>query len=80
MYIFFWIWQGGVRWARHCFGWRKSSDLVAIYYYLDEEFIRGDNVDSNSPSYYDNIVLNLIGNGDLNITLPNLHTWDDIVK
>ena len=49
-------------------------------YYLSEELVKGDRLGINSTLRYDNVVLNLIVNGDFNPTLPNMYKWDDIAK
>ena len=59
-------------------GLRPSTFWSARFYYLAEEFIRGNESDSDNPLYWDSLRLNLIGNKDFDPRLPNVFKWDSI--
>ena len=54
--------------------------MAATYYYLVEEFIRGNPVDPSNPLRWDEVKLNLIGNKDYNPTFPTVFKWGRITK
>ena len=60
------------RWTRLCFGWNQSPELSTAYYYWAEEFIRSNHLDKQNPLRWDKVVLNLIGNENVNPSLPNV--------
>ena len=68
------------RWTRLCFGWRQSPELSETYYYLAEEFIRGERMALDNPLRWDEIKLNLIGTADFDPSLPNVYKWDNVSK
>jgi len=68
------------QWKRDWMGFKPSPEWACRYYYLAEEFVRGNERDSKNPLYWTNIVLNLIGNENFNPGLPNVFKWDDLVK
>ena len=59
-------------WTRLCFGWRQSPELSENYYYLAEEFVRGDRLAIDNPLRWDEVILNLVGNSDFDPSLPNV--------
>ena len=67
-------------WTRLWFGGNESPELATTFYYLAEEFIRGNHTDLNNPLRWDDIILNLIGNPDFDPTLPNVFKWDSIAS
>ena len=67
-------------WTRLCFRWNQSLELVTTFYYLTEEFIRGDHRNVNNPLRWDNIVLNLIGNPYFDPTISNVFKWYSITS
>ena len=67
-------------WTRVWFGSRQSPEVACTFYYLAEEFIRGNQQESGNPLRWDEIVLNLIGSKDYNPTYPNVYKWDSRMK
>lgn len=63
-------------WTRCWMGFRPSPEWAARYYYLAEEFIRGDEAALDNPLRWDSIELNLLGCDDFNPALPFLFKWD----
>ena len=61
-------------------GFRPSPELACRFYYLAEEFVRGDRKCQNNPLRWDKIVLNLMGNENFNPALPNVFKWNEHVK
>ena len=47
-------------------------------YYFAEEFIRGNHLDPTNHLRWDKFVLNLLGNEDYNLALPNVYKWDSL--
>ena len=67
-------------WTRLWFGMKNSPELSVTYYYLAEEFIRGNHQDLTNPLRWDEIRLNLIGNKDYNPTFPKVYKWDKYAR
>ena len=61
-------------------GFRPSPELACRFYYLAEEFVRGNRLEKTNPLRWDSIVLNLMGNSNFNPALPNVFKWNDHVK
>ena len=59
-------------WTRDWMGFKSSPYWAAKFYYLAEEFFRGDESDSNNPLFWNNVKLNLLGNPDYNPAYPNV--------
>ena len=59
-------------------GFRPSPEWSCRFYYLAEEFIRGNEADPNNPLHWSEIKLNLIGNKDYNPSLPNVMKWNGV--
>ena len=53
-------------------GFNSSPYWAARFYYLAEEFIRGDEKDPNNPLFWDSVSLNLLGNPGHNAAYPNV--------
>ena len=53
-------------------GFKPSPEWACRFYYLAEEFIRGNELDENNPFYWDKIVLNVLGHPKFNPSLPNV--------
>ena len=66
--------------TRNWMGFRPSPEWSCRFYYLGEEFIRGDETSLNNPLRWDRIILNLPGNEDFNPSLPFVMKWNDVVK
>ena len=59
-------------WTRDWMGFKSSPYWAAKYYYLAEEFVRGDDQDLENPLFWDKVSLNLLGNPDYNPAYPNV--------
>ena len=66
--------------TRNWMGFRPSPEWSCRFYYLGEEFVRGDETSLSNPLRWDRIILNLPGNDDFNPSLPFVMKWNDIVK
>jgi len=62
---------------RNWMGLRPSPEWSCRFYYLAEEFIRGNEKEIENPLRWDKVILNLIGNSDFNPALPNVFKWND---
>ena len=65
-----------VRWTRLFMGMRPSPFNSVRYYYLGEEFVRGDPSLSSNPMRYDSVRLNLPCMPDYNPELPKVMKWN----
>ena len=54
--------------------------MACTFYYLAEEFIRGNHHETTNPLRWDEVILNLIGNKDYNPAFPNVYKWDKHVN
>jgi len=61
-------------------GLRPSPGWSCRYYYLAEEFIRGNEQDPTNPLHWTEVKLNLIGNLNYNPSLPNVMKWNNVYK
>ena len=59
-----------------CFGLNQSPEHSVTFYYLAEEFIKGNHLDPQNPLRWDKVILNLIGNNDFDPAYPNVYKWD----
>jgi len=66
--------------ARNWMGLRPSPEWSCRFYYLAEEFVRGNEKEKSNPLRWDRVVLNLIGNADFNPALPNVFKWNEDAK
>jgi len=66
--------------SRNWMGLRPSPEWSCRFYYLAEEFIRGNEKEKSNPLRWDRVILNLIGNPDFNPSLPNVFKWNDDVQ
>ena len=60
-------------------GFRASPFYAVFFYYMAEEFIRGNHLDQKNALRWDEIVLNLPGERDFNPALPWCMKWDSKV-
>jgi len=67
-------------WKRDWMGFKPSPEWACRYYYIAEEFIRGNEKDPSNPLYWGKVILNLMGNPNYNPSLPNVFKWNDIVN
>jgi hypothetical protein len=59
----------------------KPSPFMAVrFYYLAEEFARGNRKDKNNALRWDYVKLNLPGNPKYDITLPRVMKWDSEIE
>ena len=65
-------------WTRLWFGMKQSPEYAATYYYLAEEFIRGNHTDIDNPLRWDTIKLNVLGDKDFNPTFPDIYKWENL--
>jgi len=63
--------------GRNWMGLRPSPEWSCRFYYLAEEFIRGNERETQNPLRWDKVVLNLIGNANFNPSLPNVFKWNE---
>ena len=66
-------------WNRDWMGLKPSPEWACRFYYLAEEFVRGNEKDLSNPLYWKKVILNLMGNDDYNPGLPNVFKWNDLV-
>jgi hypothetical protein len=57
-------------------GSRPSPYNAVLYYYLAEEFVRGNPTDTSNPFYWDKLLLNLPGSLTFDPTRPRIMKWD----
>jgi hypothetical protein len=70
--------SGWFRWTRNWMGARASPYSSVRFFYLAEEFCRGNHTDIDNPLRWDVIVLNLPGSPEYDPTKPRLYKWDAI--
>jgi len=66
--------------TRNWMGFRPSPEWSCRFYYLSEEFIRGDEKSLVNPLRWDRVILNLPGNENFNPSLPYVMKWNDVVN
>jgi hypothetical protein len=69
-----------VHWTRCWMGAKPSPFCAVSFFYLAEEFIRGNRLDPSNPLRWDKIVLNIPGDPAYNPTKPRLFKWDSLLK
>ena len=67
-------------WNRDWMGFKPSPEWSCRFYYLAEEFVRGNEKDLENPLYWKKVILNLMGNFDYNPAMPNVYKWNDLVE
>ena len=67
-------------WSRFWFGLASCPEDACTFYYLVEEFVRGNHKQINNPLRWDSIILNSIGNPDYNPSYPTVYKWDERAK
>ena len=67
-------------WSRTWMGFRPSPEWACRFYYLAEEFVRGNEQDIKNPLYWKSVILNLLGSDNYNPSLPNVYKWNDLVE
>ena len=59
-------------WTRDWMGFKSSPFWAAKFYYLAEEFLRGQELDPNNSLFWDKVSLNLLDNPNYNPAYPNV--------
>ena len=65
-------------WSRLWFGFTSSPELSAMMYYLAEETIRGNHKNLKNPLRWDKVILNMVGGGNYDPSMPNVYKWDKV--
>jgi hypothetical protein len=65
-----------LHWTRTWMGSRPSPYNAVFFYYLAEEFIRGNEQDKANPFFWDELILNLPGSSTFDPTRPKVIKWD----
>jgi hypothetical protein len=66
-----------VHWTRCWMGAKPSPFYAVSYYYLSEEFIRGDHLEKGNPLRWDSIQINIPGDPKYTANKPRVYKWDD---
>ena len=61
-----------VTWTRDWMGFKPSPEWACRYYYLAEEFVRGNEQEPLNPLRWDRVILNTIGSKEYDPALPNV--------
>lgn len=64
------------RWARNWMGSKSSPYSSVRFYYLAEEFVRGNRTDRHNALRWDEVRLNLPGSPEYNPSKPRVRKWD----
>ena len=57
-------------WTRTWMGAKPSPEWAVRFYYVAEEFIRGDDSKPDNPFFFDQVVVNAVGSPNFNPSLP----------
>jgi len=68
------------KWTRDWMGFAPSPEWACRFYYIAEEFVRGDEKEPQNPLRWDKVILNLFGNKDYNPALPSVIKWNSLAK
>jgi hypothetical protein len=69
-----------VHWVRCWMGLRPSPFMAVRFYYLAEEFARGNRWAKDNPLRWDRIKLNLPGSSTFDPTMPRVMKWDEQIQ
>jgi hypothetical protein len=69
-----------VHWTRCWMGLKPSPFMAVRFYYLAEEFARGNRKDKNNALRWDYVKFNLPGDPKYDITLPRVMKWDSSIE
>ena len=61
-------------------GFKPSPYWAVRFYYLAEEFARGNRWDKDNPLRWDRVILNLPGAKDFNPALPWVMKWNALIE
>lgn len=67
-------------WLRTWMGLKNSPVWAAFFYYLMEEFARGNEADLENPFGWDEVRFNIIGQDNFNPSLPNVIKWNTLKR
>jgi hypothetical protein len=68
-----------VHWTRCWMGLKPSPFMAVRFYYLAEEFVRGNRRDKNNALRWDYVKFNLPGDPKFDITQPRVMKWDSSI-
>ena len=68
------------KWTRDWMGFAPSPEWACRFYYIAEEFVRGDEKEPRNPLRWDKVILNLFGNKNYNPALPSVIKWNSLAK
>ena len=68
------------RWERCWMGFRPSPYWSVRFYYLAEEFVRGNRLDAENPLRWDFVILNLPGDPDYDPSMPRVFKWNSKIN
>jgi hypothetical protein len=69
-----------VHWTRCWMGLKPSPYMAVRFYYLAEEFAKGNRRDKDNPLRWDRVELNLPGDPAYDPTLPRVMKWDESIN
>lgn len=67
-------------WLRTWMGLRPSPVWASRFFYLMEEFFKGNEREVGNPYYWDTVKVNIMGMEDFNPSMPNVYKWDSVNK
>ena len=67
-------------WSRAWMGAKPSPEWAVRFYYVAEEFVRGNQTDKANPFFFDKVVVNAPGDPTFNPGLPWVFKYDSIKK
>lgn len=69
-----------LRWTRTWMGARPSPFFAVRYFYIADEFVRGNHLDPRNPFYWDKIILNLPGSTNYDPSKPRVMKWNSLTN
>jgi hypothetical protein len=67
-----------VHWTRCWMGSKPSPFYAVSFFYIAEEFVRGNHIDKDNPLRWDDIVLNIPGDPAYTPSKPRVFKWDKL--
>ena len=65
-------------WTRNWIGAKPSPEWAVHYYYIADEFVRGDDSNPQNPFFFDQVVVNAVGTPSFNPSLPWVFKYNSI--